>query len=107
MLKNELKIADTSVGGAATPYVIAEVGSNFDKNLDKARKLIDVAAEAGANAVKFQLFRADFLYPNGGEIYDIFKSIELDPRLGATIRQARARSGPAFLGFSFRYEVCR
>ena len=78
MLKNELKIGGTTVGGSAAPYVIAEVGSNFDKNLDKARRLIDVAKEAGANAVKFQLFRADVLYPNRDGLYDILKSIELD-----------------------------
>jgi sialic acid synthase SpsE len=46
LLKNELNIDGTLVGGSAGPYVIAEVGSNFDKNLDKARKLIDVAKEA-------------------------------------------------------------
>ena len=66
------------VGNNSAPYVIAEVGSNFDKNLDKARKLIDIAKDAGANAVKFQLFRADVLYPNRDSLYDIFKSIELD-----------------------------
>lgn len=79
MLKSELKIAKTLVGTATAPYVIAEAGSNFNQNLDTARRMIHAAAEAGANAVKFQLFRADFLYPNGGELYDIFKSIELNP----------------------------
>jgi len=78
VLKNELTIGGTRVGGAAAPYVIAEAGSNFNQDLDTARRLIDVAAEAGANAVKFQLFCADALYPNGGELYDIFKSIELN-----------------------------
>lgn len=78
MLKNELQIDGILVGGNAKPYIIAEVGSNFDKSFDKARKMIDVAAESGANAVKFQLFRTNILYPNGGELYDIFKSIELD-----------------------------
>ena len=78
MLKNILEISGTPVGDNSTPYVIAEVGSNFDKNLDKARKLIDIAKDAGANAVKFQLFRADVLYPNRDSLYDIFKSIELD-----------------------------
>jgi sialic acid synthase SpsE len=41
--------------------------------------LIDVAAESGANAVKFQLFQAETLYPDGGELYDVFKSVELNP----------------------------
>lgn len=78
MLKNELNISGTNVGGSAPPYVIAEIGSNFDKSLDKAKKLIDAAKEACANAVKFQLFRADVLYPNRDGLYDIFKSIELN-----------------------------
>lgn len=101
MLKNELKIADTPVGGAARPYVIAEIGSNFDKNLDTARKLIDVAAEAGANAVKFQLFRANFLYPNGGELHDIFKSIELDPEWVPLLNKHAQDRGLHFIASAF------
>jgi hypothetical protein len=42
-------------------YIIAEAGVNHNGSLDLARELIDVAAEAGADAVKFQTFRADSL----------------------------------------------
>jgi sialic acid synthase SpsE len=78
MLQNSFAIGAHTVGGLASPYVIAEVGSNFNQSLDTARRLVDVAADAGASAVKFQLFRADLLYPNGGEMHEIFRSIELD-----------------------------
>lgn len=44
-------------------FVIAEAGSNHDGRLDQARELIDVAAQAGADAIKFQLFTAEQLYP--------------------------------------------
>ncbi|MCC7292064.1 MAG: N-acetylneuraminate synthase family protein [Phycisphaerales bacterium] len=44
-----------------TTYVIAEAGVNHDGRLDNALTLIDAASDAGANAVKFQMFRADDL----------------------------------------------
>ena len=40
-------------------YIIAEAGVNHNGDMNLAKQLIDVAAEAGANAVKFQTFRAE------------------------------------------------
>lgn len=77
-LNKSFKILEKQIGDPSRPYVIAEAGSNFNQSLDTAKKLIDVAANSGADAVKFQLFRADVLYPSGGEMYDLFKSIELN-----------------------------
>jgi N-acetylneuraminate synthase len=42
-------------------YIIAEAGVNHNGSLDLAKRLIEVAAEAGADAVKFQTFKADKL----------------------------------------------
>ena len=42
-------------------FVIAEAGVNHNGDLDTARRLVDVAAGAGADAVKFQTFNADKL----------------------------------------------
>ncbi len=42
-------------------FIIAEAGVNHDGSLQKALKLINVAAAAGANAIKFQTFRAENL----------------------------------------------
>jgi N,N'-diacetyllegionaminate synthase len=42
-------------------FIIAEVGVNHNGSLKKALKLIDVAASAGANAIKFQTFKAENL----------------------------------------------
>lgn len=101
MLKNELKIAGTTIGGNASPYIIAEVGSNFDKNIDKAKRLIDVAREAGANAVKFQLFSADVLYPNRDGLYDVFKSIELDAEWVPLLNKHANDQGLHFMASAF------
>lgn len=73
--------------------VIAEAGANFrisddpQANFDHALKLIDIAADAGADAVKFQLYRAKDLYVKEAgfadylgtkkSIYNIIKEMEL------------------------------
>ncbi len=47
-------LGDVTVGSDHPPYVIAEIGSNHNGDMDLARQLIDAAANAGAHAVKFQ-----------------------------------------------------
>ena len=46
-------------------YIIAEIGVNFNGNVELARKMIDAAREAGADAVKFQTFTAESLVTQG------------------------------------------
>ncbi len=53
-----LEIADRSIGLDHPTYFIADVGANHDGDLERAKHLIGLAAEAGADAVKFQNFRA-------------------------------------------------
>ena len=47
-------LGGTAVGEGHPPYVIAEIGSNHNGDMDLCRMLIDAAADAGADAVKFQ-----------------------------------------------------
>lgn len=100
-------------------FVVAEAGSNWragnpQADMDRARRLIDVAAEAGADAVKFQTYRADTVYvANAGEsdylaaagikknIREIFSDLEMPyemlPRLA---EESRAR-GLEFMSTGF------
>lgn len=56
-------IGDQLVGGGQPVYVIGEIGINHNGDIDIAKKLIDVAAVAGANAVKFQKRTPDIATP--------------------------------------------
>ncbi|MCA9291122.1 MAG: N-acetylneuraminate synthase family protein [Phycisphaerales bacterium] len=56
-----MRIGDRTIGPDAPPYIIAEIGVNHDGAVTRADELIHAAADAGADAVKFQMFEADRL----------------------------------------------
>ena len=54
MYDKELFIEKRRLAIDEEPYFIADVGANHDGSLDRAFKLIELAKESGADAVKFQ-----------------------------------------------------
>ncbi|MFC1623827.1 N-acetylneuraminate synthase family protein [Candidatus Omnitrophota bacterium] len=89
-----VKIGRDFVGDSCPVYIIAEIGGNF-VNFKQAKRLIDSACEAGANAVKLQTFRAETIasriamydMPNTGRVkqFDLFKRYEIDFNLHKAI----------------------
>lgn len=53
-----LNIGNRLIGDGSETYFIADISANHDGSLERAKQLIHLAAEAGANAAKFQNFRA-------------------------------------------------
>lgn len=53
-MTHELKIGTRTVGPGQPTYIVAEIGINHNGDLEVARRLIDAAAHAGVDAVKFQ-----------------------------------------------------
>jgi sialic acid synthase SpsE len=56
-----MRIGEREIGGGRPVYVIAVVGVNHDGDAERALMLIDLAARAGADAVKLQYFQTDLL----------------------------------------------
>ena len=56
-MEKKIQIQKQLIGENNPIFVIAEAGINHNGNLDLALKLIDAAAETGADAVKFQTWR--------------------------------------------------
>src|SRR5258706_15980549 len=82
-------VGKRAVGIGHPCFIIAEAGSNHDRNLFQAHKLVDLAADAGADAVKFQSFVAPKIAANtahpiakiqfGGanSLYELYEKMQL------------------------------
>lgn len=58
-MSKTISINNRTIGPDQPPYIIAEISANHNGNLDNALKLIEVAKEAGADAVKLQTYTPD------------------------------------------------
>jgi len=97
------------------PFLIAEAGVNHNGKTELALKLVDAAAEAGADAVKFQTFRADTLvtaeapkaqYQKRGRAgassqKKMLKNLELSPAAHREIFKRCRQRGILFLSTPF------
>lgn len=61
MSTSELVLEERTIGLDHPCFIVAEVGVNHDGDLGLALKLVDLAAECGADAVKFQVFQPEAL----------------------------------------------
>ena len=58
-MRHHIKIGKRSIGPEDPCFIIAEAGVNHNGDITLAKKLIDVAVEAIADAVKFQTFKTE------------------------------------------------
>lgn len=72
-----IKIADRRLGSDRQPFVIAEIGMNHNGDQQLGRKMIQRAAEAGADAVKFQSFNTDDFLSEGVGSREEYRQYEL------------------------------
>lgn len=86
-----IQVGNHTIGTGQPTFIVAEIGVNHNGDMGLARESIDAAAEAGADAVKFQNFRTEefildpsltFTYESDGRSvtesqYDMFKRLEL------------------------------
>jgi len=59
----KVHISNRAIGDGEPVFVIVEIGSNYNQNFKTAVQMIDLAKDAGADAVKFQIFNEKRLYP--------------------------------------------
>lgn len=75
----DLAIGPRRIADDAPVFVIAEIGNNHNGDIDRAKRLVDLAAEAGADCAKFQMRDMDSLYAAGnGAAQDLGAQYTLD-----------------------------
>jgi N-acetylneuraminate synthase/N,N'-diacetyllegionaminate synthase len=88
----KIRVGDRLLGEGEPTFIVAEIGVNHNGSLRMAKKLIDVAKNVGADAVKFQAFKAERIVTKYAEKasyqkettdpqksqYDMLKKLELE-----------------------------
>jgi N,N'-diacetyllegionaminate synthase len=115
----DIQLPGRRIGEGAPLFVIAEAGVNHNGDLGRALEMVDVAAEAGADAVKYQTFRAEHIItrrapkakyhiettgPDAEQTwFDLLKSQELDRAAHEALMERCAARGILFM--STPYDV--
>ena len=116
-MTKRVQIGDRWVGEGEPCFVIAEAGANHNRDLAMGKELIDVAADAGADAVKFQTYSAETLYSkrtprfsylegvSDKGTWDLIKAIELPREWQGELAAHADRRGVRFLSTPFDHRA--
>lgn len=104
----KIRIGNKFIGDGEPCFIIAEAGSNHNRNLGLAKRLIDEAAKAEADAVKFQTFTARDLYAdlpemrvNGRKKWEYISRYELPYEWHKELYQYAKKRSVCFLSTPF------
>jgi sialic acid synthase SpsE len=115
--RRKIQLDGRAVGVGEPCYIIGEIGSNHDRDLDKAKRLVEACKEAGCDAVKFQSYTAEGIYsiytprlsemdrgkvsPAGETPFELIKRIEMPIEWHSELRAHCDRVGITFCSTPF------
>ena len=118
---NELVIEGRRIGEQHPTYFIADVAANHDGDLERAKDLIYLAAEAGADAAKFQHFQASTIVSDHGfkslktqqshqakwnnSVFDVYKAASVNLDWTATLKETCEKAGIPFFTTPYALDV--
>jgi sialic acid synthase SpsE len=116
-----LEIQGKKIGHDFPTYFIADIAANHDGNLDRAKNLIYLAAEAGADAAKFQHFKAETIVSDigfktmGGQqshqanweksVFEVYKDASVSLDWTATLKETCDKVGIAFFTSPYSMDI--
>lgn len=116
----ELKFGNQTVGENHPVYFIADIAANHDGDLNRAKMLIHLAKESGADAAKFQNFKApkivsDFGFKNlGGQkshqakwqksVFEVYQDASVPDRWSEELKEACEKEGILYFSSPYDFE---
>lgn len=120
-MNQEISIQERAIGLEHPVYFVADIASNHDGDLQRAKDLICLAAEAGAGAAKFQHFDADTIVSDRGfrdlrskqshqamwekSVYEVYKDASLSLDWTETLSLTCKEAGIHFFTSPYSFEL--
>ena len=117
----EFQINKTMVGGSNPTYFIADIAANHDGDLERAKNLIRLAADSGADAAKFQNFEASTIVSDFGfkalsgnqshqsgwkkSIFDVYQDASLPLKWTEELKNVSDKNGIDFFTAPYSIEM--
>ena len=119
--QKEMEIAGRKIGNDYPTYFIADIAANHDGDIERAKELIFLAAESGADAAKFQHFTAETIVSEKGfeslgaqlshqanwqkSAFDVYKDASIDLGWTQTLKNTCDAAGIAFFTSPYSLEL--
>ena len=117
----DIKTENFHIGEDRPVFFIADIAANHDGDLNRAKDLIWISAEAGADCAKFQHFSADTIVSDYGfkdlgsqqshqkswkkSVYDVYKEASLNPEWTAELKETCDEAGIVFMTSPYSKEL--
>lgn len=118
---SEINIAGKRIGPQHPTYFIADIAANHDGDLGRAKELIHLCAEAGADAAKFQHFAAKTIVSDHGfkslgsqqshqtkwkkSVFEVYHDASLNPDWTPILKETCDQAGITFFTSPYSFEL--
>ncbi len=119
---SQIEIAGRKIGLDHPTYFIADIAANHDGDLSRAKDLIHLAAEAGADVAKFQHFRAESIVSDTGfkampkeqmshqagwqkSVFEVYKDASINPDWTAELKATCDAAGITFFTTPYAFDL--
>jgi len=118
---SEFKLENKTISPDSPVYFIADIAANHDGDIERAKDLIFLAAESGADAAKFQHFTADSIVSEKGfndlgnqmshqsnwskSVFEVYKDATLNNDWNPLLKEACKEAGITFLTSPYSFEL--